>query len=77
MDNEASTDIEHFIATQNAGLQYVSLDNHCTNAAEQAIQIWKNHFISDLASLPKDFPIIYWCQLIDQANNMLNSMQPN
>ena len=61
MDNETSADIEHFIATQNAALQYVPPDTHCTNAAEQAIQTWKNHFISGLASLPKDFPITYWC----------------
>ena len=60
MDNKTAADIEHFIATQNAALQYVPLDNHCTNEAKQAIQTWKNHFISGLASLPKDFSITYW-----------------
>eukprot|EP00957_Ditylum_brightwellii_P188507 14350993-Ditylum_brightwellii.AAC.1 len=43
-----------------------------TNAAEKAIQTWKNHFLAGLASLPADLPIIYWCQLIPQANLMLN-----
>ena len=38
MDNETLADIEHFIATQNAALQYVPPDNHRTNAAEQATQ---------------------------------------
>ena len=74
MDNKTFSDIEHFIATQNTALQYVPLDNHHTNAAEQVIQTWKNHFISGLASLPKDFPITYWCRLIDQANITLNLM---
>ena len=60
MDNETSADIEHFIPTQNAALQYVPLDKHLTNAVEQAIQTWKNHYISGLASLPKDFPTTYW-----------------
>ena len=77
MDNETSADHVHFIATQNSALQYVPLDNHCTNAVEQVIQSWKNHFISGFAGLSKDFPITHWCQLIDQANIMLNLVQPN
>ena len=37
LDNETSPDIKHFMTTQNASVQYVSLENH-KNAAEQAIQ---------------------------------------
>ena len=72
LDNKTLPDIEHFVATQNAAVQYVPPDNHCANATEQAIQTWKYHFISHLASLSKDFLIIYWCWLIDQANITLN-----
>ena len=77
LDNKTSADIEHFIATQNAAVQFVPLDNHHTNAAERAIQTWKNHFIARLTSLPKLFPITYWCQLIEQANITLNLMRPD
>ena len=77
MDNETSTDIEHFIATRNEAVQYFPSNNHHTSAAEQAIQTWKNHFISGSASLPKHIPIKYWCWLIDQANITLNLMRPN
>ena len=57
MDNETSADIEHFIATQNAAIQYVPPDNHHTNAAEQAIQTWKNYFILALPVSPKISPL--------------------
>lgn len=49
---------------------------HRQNAAEKAIQTWKNHFLAGLASLPKDFPIIHWCRLIPQANITLNLLRP-
>ena len=77
MDNETSADIEHFIVTQNAAVQYVPPDDHRTNPSERAIQTWKNHFILGLASLPKDFPNPYWCRLINQANITFNFMRFN
>eukprot|EP00957_Ditylum_brightwellii_P015819 1191447-Ditylum_brightwellii.AAC.1 len=49
---------------------------HRQNAAEKAIQTWKNHFLTGLASLPKDFLIIHWCCLIPQANITLNLLRP-
>ena len=53
IDNETSADVEQFIATQNSSVQYILPDNHCTNAAEWAIQTWKNHFIAGLIRLPQ------------------------
>eukprot|EP00957_Ditylum_brightwellii_P037761 2855494-Ditylum_brightwellii.AAC.1 len=49
---------------------------HRQNAAEKAIQTWKNHFLAGLESLPKDFPIIHWCRLMPQANITLNLLRP-
>eukprot|EP00957_Ditylum_brightwellii_P136139 10382589-Ditylum_brightwellii.AAC.1 len=49
---------------------------HHQNAAEKAIQMWKNHILAGLASLPKDFSIVHWCHLIPQANITLNLLQP-
>eukprot|EP00957_Ditylum_brightwellii_P147740 11250839-Ditylum_brightwellii.AAC.1 len=48
---------------------------HQTNAAESAIQTWKNHFIAGLASLSVDLPITHWCRLITQANLTLNILR--
>eukprot|EP00957_Ditylum_brightwellii_P105401 8035240-Ditylum_brightwellii.AAC.1 len=49
---------------------------HHQNAAEKAIQTWKNHFLAGLASLPMDFPIIHWCRLIPQEIITLNLLRP-
>ena len=56
LDNKSLNEIEDFITNHNAAIQYVPPNNHCTNAAEHAIQTQKNHFKARLAPLPKDFP---------------------
>ena len=76
LDNETLRDIKEWIHQQNTNIQFTPPDMHCQNAAEKAIQTWKNHFLAGLASLPKDFPIIHWCCLIPQANITLNFLQP-
>ena len=38
-------------------MQLVSPDKHLKNIAERAIQIFKNHFVSILASLDASFPV--------------------
>jgi len=52
--------------------QLVPLHLHCWNAAEQAIQTFKNHFIARLCSVDKDFPISLWDRLLPQAELTLN-----
>ena len=47
--------------------QLVPPHTHRANAAEGAIQTFKNHFKSGLASLHPDFPVAEWDRLLDQA----------
>jgi hypothetical protein len=49
MDNQCSHKIQQFIWTTKADIQLVIPDNHQVNAAEQAIQTWKNHWLLEWA----------------------------
>jgi hypothetical protein len=68
--------VEAFIRSQHTHLQYTPLDTHRTNPAEQAIQMWKNHFLSGIVGLPKSFLIANWCRLTTQSNATLNMLHP-
>ena len=50
---------------------------HRENAAERAIQIFKNHFLSALATADTTFPINEWDRLIPQAEMTLNLLIPS
>ena len=63
-DNQAAASLKKYLKTKECKWQFVEPHNHRVNAAERAIQTWKNHFLSGLASLPAEFPIAHWCQLI-------------
>ena len=43
--------------------------------AERAIRTFKNHFISGLCSVDKNFPLHLWCRLLDQAELTLNMLR--
>jgi hypothetical protein len=45
---------------------------HKHNQAEQAIQTFKAHFISILASVNNKFPLLLWCHLLEPAELTLN-----
>ena len=47
---------------------------HQCNAAECTICTFKNHFISGLCSVDKNFPLHLWCCLLDQAELTLNML---
>jgi hypothetical protein len=51
-------------------------DNKRTNTAERAIQTFKRHFVSVLASTHPAFPINHWPELLPQAEMTLNMMRP-
>ena len=51
--------------------QLVPPDNHRSNIAEQAIQTWKNHFVSVLSGAALTFPLHLWCRVIPQAERQL------
>ena len=53
----------------------MSRHTHRANAAERAIQTFKQHFLSGLATCDKEFPIIEWDCLIEQCEMTLNLLQ--
>ena len=40
---------------------------HIRNAAERAIDTWKNHFIAGLSSVHAEFPLLEWDRLVAQG----------
>jgi hypothetical protein len=75
-DNKTFQDVETFICKESTCLQYAPPDIHHTNLAEWEICIWKNHFLSSIAGLPKTFPIANWCCLTNQTDFTLNMLWP-
>ncbi len=50
--------------------------NHCINAAKRAIQTFKDHFVSALATTDNKFPLQLWDQLAPQVEITLNMLCP-
>jgi hypothetical protein len=67
MDNQAAAPIKAFMESQNGTVQFVEPNNHHVNAAERAIQTFKNHFISGLCTTDPKFPFQLWNHLTHQA----------
>jgi hypothetical protein len=55
----------------------VERHNHCVNAAERAIQTFKDHFVSALATTDSEFPLQLWDRLALQVENTLNMLCPS
>ena len=75
IDNVASTAIKKYLAKKNIAFQLVEPYNHRANAAERAIQTWKNHFIAGLGVTDQDFPIQLWPHLVQQGTDTLNMLR--
>ncbi len=75
MDNQATRYIKTFLTEQECELQLVEPHNHRVNAAERAIQTFKDAFISALATTDKDFPLQLWDKLTPQVILTLNMMR--
>ena len=71
-DNECSKTIKEYIEGEGATIQLVEPDNHRANAAERAIQTFKNHFIAGLSTVDPSFPMQLWDELLPQAQDTLN-----
>ena len=56
-DNQAATPIKNYLSNENTIWQFVEPNNHHVNAAERAIQTYKNHFISGLCTTDADWPL--------------------
>jgi hypothetical protein len=75
MDNEASTALKHFLHSKDIKFQLVPPHVHRQNAAERAIQTFKNYFVPMLCSTDTQFPIHLWDRLIPHAVTTLNLLR--
>ncbi len=75
MDNQAKKYIKKFLTAVNCALQLIKPHNHHVNAAERAIQTFKNAFIAALATTNRDFPLQLWDRLTPQVMNCLNMLR--
>ena len=71
-DNQATRPLKKYLKTKNCKWQFVEPHNHRVNAAERAIQTFKNHFIRGLCTTDQDWPMQLWDQLTTQALITLN-----
>lgn len=74
-DNQAASQIKQFLSENDCQWQFVEPHNHRVNAAERAIQTFKNHFISGLCCTDSEFPLQLWDQLTEQAEITLNLLR--
>ena len=75
MDNVASKAVQAFLEDEEIALQLVEPHNHRVNAAEQAVQTFKNLFISGLCTCDDQFPLLLWSKLIGQCHDALNLLR--
>ena len=75
LDNEASKALKTFITQKQTLYQPTPPHIHRHNVAVQAIGTFKNHFISGLCSVDKNFMLHLWCRLLDQAELTLNMLR--
>ena len=75
IDNVASKAIKKYLEDVQIGLQLVEPHNHCVNAAEWAIQTFKNHFIAGLSTCNTLFHTALWSRLVKQGQDTLNMLR--
>ena len=75
IDNVASKVILSYLEEAKIGVQLVEPHNHRVNAAERAIQTFKNLFISGLSTCDDSFPTILWSRLVKQCQDSCNMLQ--
>ncbi len=75
MDNQATKHIKKFLTKNECKLQLVEPHNHRVNAAERAVQTFKDTFIAALAMTDSNFPLQLWDKITPQVQDMLNMMR--
>jgi hypothetical protein len=75
MDNQATKHIKQFLNKNKCKLQLVEPHNHRVNAAERAIQTFKDEFLTALANTGSNFPLQLWDWLMPQVKDTLNMMR--
>jgi hypothetical protein len=77
MDNQASKVIKKILTPKQCDLMLVEPNNHRVNVAERAIQTFKDHFVSALATTDSKFPLQLWDRLAPQVETTLNMLRPS
>ncbi len=77
MDNQATKAIKDYLVTQQCKLQLVEPHNHRVNAAERAIQTFKNRFIGALGTTDSEFPVQLRDKLAPQVQVSINLLRPS
>ena len=72
LDNECATPFKEFMRSMDGSFQLVPPRIHRRNAAERAIQTFKNHLIAGITSIHPDFPLHLWCRMIEHAETISN-----
>ena len=75
MDNQATKNIKKFLTKKECDIQLVEPNNKHLNAAERAIQTWKDAMIGALATTDSDFPLQLWDRLTPKVQDCLNLMR--
>jgi hypothetical protein len=75
MDNQATKHIKKFLTKKGCQLQLVEPHNHRVNAAERAIQTFKDAFIAALATTDNNFLLQLWDKLAPQVQDRLNLLR--
>ena len=66
---------EKSISKHDTACQFVEVDNHRANTAEQTIQTFKSHFVAGLCTVDPNFPLQLWDELLPQAELTLNLLR--
>ena len=78
MDNECSDGVKNYIKhAKNIELLLVPPYMHRVNAAEKAIDVFKNYFTTGFATVGSDFLLHLWCCLMPLATTTLNLLRPS
>jgi hypothetical protein len=77
MDNQASQTIKKFFTKNQCKYMLVEPHNICVNEEERAIQTFKDHFVSMLATTDSKFPLQLWDRLAPLVKNTLNMLHPS
>ena len=77
LDNECPGGLKQFLRNSSVDFQLVHPHLHRTNAAERAIQTYKDHLVADLSSFDPNFPLHLWDRFIPHATLTLNLLCPS
>ena len=75
IDNVASKTVQSYLQTNDIKIQLVEPHNHRVNAAERAIQTFKNHLIAGFCTIDTACPATIWSKFIQQAQDSLNMLR--